>query len=100
MEILLNWLRVAANQELVELILEYLDVGVIIEKGLVSIECIQTRIDTIKVFGSLMGVQGCALILKNFEQQDLVAQLHAVLFYEQRDLYYEALVDKEPIDQK
>ena len=39
-EAVLNWLRVAPNEELVKLILEYLDIGEFIEKGLASIDCI------------------------------------------------------------
>ena len=102
-EIMLNWLRALQSSntdkdELAAQILDHIRLSELLDKGFNEFDCVETRIDTIKLFGTILGLPGSGLFLTKLPLEDLVNHLSSVLFSDFRELYYEALVDKEPID--
>ena len=58
------------------------DVADIISQALIKIEKVQLRVESIKVFGTLLSLPGCGLVLKRFEAAGVINQLYEVLFFE------------------
>ena len=100
---MLNWLRALQSSntnkdELASQILDHIKINELLDKGFNAFDCVETRIDTIKLFGTILGLPGSGIFLTKLPIEDLVNHLSSILFSDYRELYYEALVDMEPIN--
>lgn len=58
------------------------DAANIISQALTKIEKVPLRVEAIKVFGTLLSLPGCGLVLERFEAAGVINQLYEVLFFE------------------
>ena len=64
------------------MIINSVDAPSVISQALTKIDKMPLRVEAIKIFGTLLSLPGCGLILERLETAGVISQLYEVLFFE------------------